>query len=124
MLNSYWWDGWVVVVGGVVGPKGFGVSPWHFDNGALSNIDDVLADDGGLLHVLPLAVHLKFLTDKWDPSFMLKSYGWVVVVCGLQDFIVSPSPLWVNLSFELGWTGLGLGLGGLGTRGRGFGTRA
>ena len=35
---------------------------------------------------------------------------------GLQDFIVSPSPLWVNLGFELDWTGLGLGLGGLGTR--------
>ena len=44
--------------------------------------------------------------------------GWVVVVGGgLQDFIVSPSPLWVNLGFELGWTGLGLGLVGLGTRG-------
>ena len=41
---------------------------------------------------------------------------------GLQDFIVSPSPLWVNLGFKLGWTGLGLGLGGLGTKG--LGTRA
>ena len=52
---------------------------------------------------------------------MLKSCGWVVggwwVVGGLQDFSVSPSPLWVNLGFELDWTGLGLGLGGLGTRG-------
>ena len=54
---------------------------------------------------------------------MLKSYGWWVVGGGggggggLQDFIVSPSPLWVNLGFELSWTGLGLGLGGLGTRG-------
>ena len=52
---------------------------------------------------------------------MLKSYRVVVVVVGggggLQDFSVSPSPLWVNLGFELGWTGLGLGLGGLGTRG-------
>ena len=35
---------------------------------------------------------------------------------GLQDFSV-PSPLWVNLGFELSWTGLGLGLGGFGTRG-------
>ena len=30
-----------------------------FDNGASSKIDDVLAEDGGLLHVLPLTVHLK-----------------------------------------------------------------
>ena len=47
---------------------------------------------------------------------MLKNYG-VVGGGGLQDFIVSPSPLWVNLDFELGWTGLKLNLGGLGTRG-------
>ena len=49
---------------------------------------------------------------------MLKSYGWVG---GLQDFSVSPSPLWVNLGFKLGWTGLGLGLEGLGTNGLGVG---
>ena len=29
-----------------------------FDNGATSKIDDVLSEDVGLLHVLPLAVHL------------------------------------------------------------------
>ena len=40
---------------------------------------------------------------------------------GLQDFSVSPSPLWVNLGFKLGWTGLGLGLEGLGTNGFGVG---
>ena len=40
---------------------------------------------------------------------------------GLQDFSVSPSPLWINLGFELGWIGLGLGLEGLGTNGFGFG---
>ena len=33
---------------------------WHLDNGASSKIDDVLAELGGLLHVLPLTVHLKF----------------------------------------------------------------
>ena len=34
---------------------------WHFDNGgASSKIDDVLVEDGRLLHVLPLAVHLNF----------------------------------------------------------------
>ena len=54
---------------------------------------------------------------------MLKSYGWwVVVVGGLQDFSVSPSPLLGLFGLELGWTGLGLGLGGLGTQG--LGTRA
>ena len=37
----------------------------HFDNGAISKIDDVLIEHGGLPHVLPLAVHLGFfLVDK------------------------------------------------------------
>ena len=49
-------DGWVVVVC----PQDFCVSPWHFDNGASSKIDEILAEDGGLLNVLPLAVHLNF----------------------------------------------------------------
>ena len=39
---------------------------------------------------------------------------------GLQDFSVSPSPLWALLGLELGWTGLGMGLGGLGTQGLGI----
>ena len=51
---------------------------------------------------------------------MLKSWG-VVVGGGLQDFSVSPSPLWVNLGFKMGWTRLGLGLEGLGTNGFGVG---
>ena len=52
-------------MGGCVGWGGC-----HFDNGALSKIDDVLAEDGGLLHVLPLAVHLKFLlADKKGGPF-------------------------------------------------------
>ena len=34
---------------------------------------------------------------------------------GLQHFSVSPRPLGTNWDFELGLTGLGLGLGGLGT---------
>ena len=53
------------------------------------------------------------------PPSCLKVMGWVVVVGGgggLQDFSVSPSPLWVNMDFELDWTGLRLGLRGLGTR--------
>ena len=31
---------------------------------ASTKIDDVLAEDGGLLNVLPLAVHLIFFADK------------------------------------------------------------
>ena len=46
------------MVGWVVGPQDFHVIPLHFENGAL--IDVVLAEDGGLLYVLPLAVHLNF----------------------------------------------------------------
>ena len=34
---------------------------WHFDNSAISKFDDVLLEHGGLPHVLPLAVHLKFV---------------------------------------------------------------
>ena len=48
------------VLGRVVGTKYFCISPWHFDNGASSKVDDVLTEGGGLLHVLPLAVHLNF----------------------------------------------------------------
>ena len=61
------WAFWVLVgvVGWVVGPKDFHVILWHFENGASVKIDDVLAEDGGLLHVLPLAVHRYFfLTDE------------------------------------------------------------
>ena len=32
-----------------------------------------------------------------------------------------PVPNWTNLGFELGWTGLGLGLGGFGNKGLGPG---
>ena len=34
---------------------------WHFDNGATSKLDDFLTEHGGLPHVLPLAVHLRFI---------------------------------------------------------------
>ena len=33
---------------------------WYFDNGATRKNDDVLTEHGGLLCVLPLAVHLNF----------------------------------------------------------------
>ena len=55
------------------------------------------------------------------PSCLKVRGGWWVGGGGLQDFSVSPSPLWVNLGFKLGWTGLGLGLEGLGTKGFGVG---
>ena len=95
-------------------------------------IDDVLAEDGGVLHVLPLAVHLNFLwtsrVDHSGPFLFSELFCGTPPSClkvrgggGLQDFSVSPSPLWVNLGFKLGWTGLGLGLEGLGTTGFGVG---
>ena len=82
------------------------------ENGASSKIEDVLAEDGGLLHVLPLAVHLNFFDGQvggtiLDHSYFLKFFVgpllhaeklWVVVV-GLQDFIVSPGPLLFFLDF-------------------------
>ena len=39
----------------------------HFDNGALSKIDDVLAEDGGLLHVLHCAPQI-LRTSRVDHS--------------------------------------------------------
>ena len=36
------------------------LSALNASNGVSSKIDDVLAEDGGLLHVLPLTVHLNF----------------------------------------------------------------
>ena len=54
-----WVDGWVRWLG-VVCSQDFRASPWNFDNRASSKIDDVLAEDGGLLIVLPLAVYLEF----------------------------------------------------------------
>ena len=58
----------------MVDPQDFCVSPWPFENGALSKIDDVLAEDGGLLHVLPLAVHLKFFYGKVGWTILKLSY--------------------------------------------------
>ena len=45
-------------------------------------------------------------------------------VGGLQDFSVSPSPLWVNLGFKLGWTRLEWVWRDWGLMGLGLGTRA
>ena len=43
-----------------------------FDNGASIKIGDVLAEYGGLLHVLPLSVHLKFFFDRQLGGTILK----------------------------------------------------
>ena len=70
---------------------------WHFDNGATSKIEDVLTEHGGLLHVLPFAVHLKyFFAGKVGGTILSKFYS--------LGFVAGP-----NWFFELGWTGLGLG---------------
>ena len=55
--------------------------------------------------------------------------GASVYVVGASVYVVAPKiiasapvpfwPLWALLGLELGWTGLGLGLGGLGTQGLG-----
>ena len=58
MVKSFWWGWWVGLLGGWL-------AHIFLENGASSKIEDVLAEDGGLLHVLTLAVHLNFfLTDK------------------------------------------------------------
>ena len=41
-------------------PNSLDAGFWHFDNVATINIDDVLTEHGGLLHVLSLTVHLYF----------------------------------------------------------------
>ena len=69
------------------------------------------------------------------PPSCLKVTGGVgasVYVVGASVYVVAPKiivsapvpfwPFWALLGLELGWTGLGLGLGGLGTQG--LGTRA
>ena len=64
-----WWVAWL--------------TPKIFENGASSKIDDVLTEDGGLLHVLPPAVHLKFFCDG--------QVGWTILVHSyFLNFFVGP----------------------------------
>ena len=51
-----------------------------FDNGATSKIDDVLSEHGGLLHVLPLAVHLIFFDRQVGGNILSKFYSLGFVV--------------------------------------------
>ena len=60
----------------------------------------------------------------WDPSFMLKSYGWVVVVVAYRILVSAPVPfglIWVSNWVELGWD---WAEGDWGLEGLGLGTRA
>ena len=77
-----WWLGWFA-------PK------ISVPASASSKIDDVLAEDGGLLHVLTLAVHLKFFLD-----------GQVGATPKL--FVSAPVPFWPFGPFR-GWNWVGLG---------------
>ena len=90
-----------------------------FGNGARSKIDDDLAEHGGLLHVLSLAVHLRFFcwTNRRDhpepflpfnfycgtPPSCLKVIGWWGGVVAHEILVSAQGPLV-----------LGFGLKGLG----------
>ena len=55
----------------------------EFDNSAKSKIDDVLSEHGGLLHVLPLAVHLRFFAGQVVGTILKCSYSLSFVVGAL-----------------------------------------
>ena len=48
---------------------------WHFDNDATSKIYDVLTEYVGLLHVLPLTVHLRFFAGQVGGTTLNLSYS-------------------------------------------------
>ena len=52
---------------------------WHFDNDATHKIEDVLTEHGGLLHVLPLAVHCPLPTQTVSYGIFCGVVGWVGV---------------------------------------------
>ena len=47
--------------------------------------------------------------------------GLLGTVLGSSTMFISPSPLGTNWGYELGWTGMGLGLRGFETKGLGTG---
>ena len=117
MVKSYWWGGWVGLFGGWVGGCGgldgwhriFCVSSWHFENGASSKIEDVLTEDGGLLHVLTLAVHLnnflmKIRVDHYGPFLLSELFCGTPPSC-FDDVLAEDGellhvlPLAVHLNF-------------------------
>ena len=56
------------------------------------HIDDFLAEDGGLLHVLPLAVHLK--------DFLYRQVGWTILIYFFEQPL-----LHAGLIIICGWVG-------------------
>ena len=63
---------------------------WHFDSGASIKIDDVFAEHGGLLHILPL---LSFMILVSAPAFLGLigvlnwgglGWGWAFEIWGLR----------------------------------------
>ena len=67
-------------------PKISLLSPGIFENGASIKIDDVFAEDGGLLYVLPLAVHLNFClwtsrVDHSGPVLFSELFCWILPSC-------------------------------------------
>ena len=74
---------------------------WHFDNDATSKIDDVLTEHGGLLHVLTLAVHLRFLCltcrgDHSEPFLLFEVY------CGIPPSCLKVMGWWGGVVWWLG----------------------
>ena len=47
---------------------------WHFDNAGPRKIDNALTEPGGLLHVLPLAVHLRQVEGDHSEPFLLFAF--------------------------------------------------
>ena len=65
---------------GGLGTKGLGLGLDNLEIPGNSQIDDVLTDYGGLLHVLPLAVHLRFFCWPWPfavPALSLRTWIWL-----------------------------------------------
>ena len=55
---------------------------WHFDNSATSKIDDVLAEHGGILHVLPLNVRFTWIFLRTSRGDLSETFLLIMFVCG------------------------------------------
>ena len=66
--------------------------------------------DGGPVKCRGGPVFLKVIGGwpSWLYAWLCRLYGG-----GTHDYSVSPSPLWTNWVFDLGWTGLGVGPRGI-----------
>ena len=76
---------------------------WHFDNDASSKINDVLTEHGGLLHVLPLAVLLRFFfAGQVGGTILNLSYSLTFIVGPLLTDLVYNS-LTLHFKVEINW---------------------